>query len=94
MLDEEADDLFVTVTGCPEERVPAVSLAGGRGLFGEPVGGFLVVVFLAGLEEKLVLLLLLQFLLYFLFFIIVIASAGPTSCGKYLIFRLSFCHRC
>jgi hypothetical protein len=59
MLNQQSNDLLVTVTGSPQQWVPAVSLARWRGLLEQPVRGLIIVVLLASLEEELIFLLLL-----------------------------------
>ena len=87
MLDKKADHVFAAVTGCPEERVPAVALASRTRLLGQPVLGLLHIVLLAGLEEVLVLLLLFK-LLFDFFFLIVIVHCCLRNFG------FDVCHRC
>ena len=83
MLDQQPHHLLVTVTGGPQQRVPPVSLARGRGLLREPVSRLVIVVLLACLKKQLVFLLLLQLFHDLFLVVIVVTPAGTTSSSQY-----------
>jgi hypothetical protein len=90
MFYEDADDLLATVIGSPEQRVPAILLKSGRGMFRQPKSGLLCIVIFAGLQEEVIQLFLLELLLGLFFLVVVIPAA--CSSPEHFIFGFCFCH--
>lgn len=86
VLDQDADDILVAVTGCPKERVPAVFLDLWVGTDFDCLTDTLIVIVFDCRHEKSVPLGLGHLLIFILFRKVFIITASASSFNHLLLF--------
>ena len=90
MLDQKSNNILISVTSSPKDRVPTVLLAAGICIHAKSFLDLLVVVFLDSCHQEGISLLLSHLLLFFLFGLVFVVASALRFNHLLLVFVLTF----